>query len=139
DEGTAAAEAMTLARRASKAKSPVYVVDADTLPQTVTILRTRAEPLGIELRLVDLDGGEQLPAEFFGLHLQYPGASGAIRDHAALVEAAHAGGARVRVEAALLALTLLRPPGEIGADIAAGTTQRFGVPLGFGGPHAGYL
>ncbi|MEV7229960.1 aminomethyl-transferring glycine dehydrogenase [Polymorphospora sp. NPDC051019] len=138
DEGTAAAEAMTLARRASKSKSPVYVVDADTLPQTVAVIRTRAEPLGIDVRVVDLDADE-LPAEFFGLHLQYPGASGAVRDHAPLVEAAHAAGALVAVAADLLALTLLRPPGEIGADIAAGTTQRFGVPMGFGGPHAGYL
>jgi glycine dehydrogenase len=139
DEGTAVAEAMTLAKRSSKSKSGVYVVDADTLPQTLSVLRTRAEPLGIELKLVDLDAGEQLPAEFFGLHLQYPGASGAVRDHAALVEAAHGAGALVTVAADLLALTLLRSPGEIGADIAAGTTQRFGVPLGFGGPHAGYL
>ncbi|WP_433290968.1 aminomethyl-transferring glycine dehydrogenase [Actinoplanes sp. CA-030573] len=139
DEGTAVAEAMTLARRASKSKSPVYVVDADTLPQTLSVLRTRAEPLGISLVLVDLDAGDQLPAEYFGLHLQYPGASGAVRDHAALVADAHAAGALVTVAADLLALTLLRPPGEIGADIAAGTTQRFGVPLGFGGPHAGYL
>ncbi|MEV0732221.1 aminomethyl-transferring glycine dehydrogenase [Polymorphospora sp. NPDC050346] len=138
DEGTAAAEAMTLARRASKSKSPVYVVDADTLPQTVAVIRTRAEPLGIDVRVVDLDADE-LPADFFGLHLQYPGASGAVRDHAPLVEAAHAAGALVAVAADLLALTLLRPPGEIGADIAAGTTQRFGVPMGFGGPHAGYL
>jgi glycine cleavage system P protein (glycine dehydrogenase) len=139
DEGTAVAEAMTLARRSSKSKSDVYVVDADTLPQTLAILRTRAEPLGIRIVLTDLDAGQQLPGEFFGLHLQYPGASGAVRDHAALVEAAHAVGALVTVAADLLALTLLRPPGEIGADIAAGTTQRFGVPLGFGGPHAGYL
>jgi glycine dehydrogenase len=139
DEGTAVAEAMTLARRSSKVKSPVYVVDADTLPQTLAVLRTRAEPLGIELALVDLDAGDELPGEFFGLHLQYPGASGAVRDHAALVETAHAAGALVTVAADLLALTLLRSPGEIGADIAAGTTQRFGVPLGFGGPHAGYL
>src|SRR5688572_18812407 len=139
DEGTAVAEAMTLARRSSKSKSAVYVVDADTLPQTLAILRTRAEPLGIEIVLADLDAGEELPGEFFGLHLQYPGASGAVRDHAALVEAAHAVGALVTVAADLLALTLLRSPGEIGADIAAGTTQRFGVPLGFGGPHAGYL
>ncbi|GAB1640409.1 aminomethyl-transferring glycine dehydrogenase [Krasilnikovia sp. MM14-A1259] len=139
DEGTAVAEAMTLARRASKSKSSVYVVDADTLPQTLSVLRTRAEPLGIEVRLVDLEAGEALPEEFFGLHLQYPGASGAVRDHAALVAAAHASGALVTVAADLLALTLLRAPGEIGADIAAGTTQRFGVPLGFGGPHAGYL
>ncbi|GIE98812.1 aminomethyl-transferring glycine dehydrogenase [Paractinoplanes rishiriensis] len=144
DEGTAVAEAMTLARRASKSKSQVYVVDADTLPQTLSVLRTRAEPLNIELALVDLthaglEGGDPLPEAFFGLHLQYPGASGAVRDHLSLIEAAHAAGALVTVAADLLALTLLRAPGEMGADIAAGTTQRFGVPLGFGGPHAGYL
>ena len=138
DEATAAAEAITLARRASKSKSPVYVVDADTLPQTLAVITGRAEPLGIRVRVVDVDRDE-LPAEFFGLHLQYPGASGVVRDHAPLVEAAHAVGALVTVAADLLALTLLRPPGEIGADIAAGTTQRFGVPMGFGGPHAGYL
>ncbi|SCG35950.1 aminomethyl-transferring glycine dehydrogenase [Micromonospora coxensis] len=138
DEGTAAAEAMTLARRASRSKSPVYVVDADTLPQTIAVIGSRAEPLGIEVRVLDLDV-EELPAEFFGLHLQYPGASGAVREHRGLVQAAHAVGALVTVAADLLALTLLRPPGEIGVDIAAGTTQRFGVPMGFGGPHAGYL
>ncbi|MEU1681770.1 aminomethyl-transferring glycine dehydrogenase [Micromonospora zamorensis] len=138
DEGTAAAEAMTLARRASKSKSRVYVVDADALPQTIAVIASRAEPLGIEVRVVDVERDE-VPAEFFGLHLQYPGASGAVRDHSALVEAAHAAGALVTVAADLLALTLLRAPGEIGADIAAGTTQRFGVPMGFGGPHAGYL
>ncbi|SCF22882.1 glycine dehydrogenase [Micromonospora purpureochromogenes] len=138
DEGTAAAEAMTLARRASKSKSPVYVVDADTLPQTIAVITSRAEPLGIEVRVLDVERDE-LPGEFFGLHLQYPGASGAVRDHADLVAAAHAVGALVTVAADLLALTLLRPPGEIGVDIAAGTTQRFGVPMGFGGPHAGYL
>ncbi len=139
DEATAVAEAMTLARRSAKAKSPVYVVDADTLPQTLSVLRTRAEPLGISVVLVDLDAGEQLPEQFFGLHLQYPGASGAVRDHADLITAAHAKGALVTIAADLLALTLLRSPGDVGADIAAGTTQRFGVPLGFGGPHAGYL
>ena len=139
DEATAVAEAMTLARRSSKSRSNVYAVDADTFPQTLSVLRTRAEPLGIDVVLADLDEGAALPEEYFGLHLQYPGASGAVRDHAALVEAAHAKGALVTVAADLLALTLLRTPGEIGADIAAGTTQRFGVPLGFGGPHAGYL
>ncbi|MER7892791.1 aminomethyl-transferring glycine dehydrogenase [Micromonospora sp. NPDC094482] len=138
DEGTAAAEAMTLARRASKSKSPVYVVDADALPQTIAVIASRAEPLGIEVRVLDVERDE-LPAEFFGLHLQYPGASGAVREHAGLIEAAHAVGALVTVAADLLALTLLRAPGEVGADIAAGTTQRFGVPMGFGGPHAGYL
>ncbi|MEU7618995.1 aminomethyl-transferring glycine dehydrogenase [Micromonospora rifamycinica] len=138
DEATAAAEAMTLARRASRSGSPVYVVDADTVPQTVAVLAGRAEPLGIEVRVLDL-AVQELPAEFFGLHLQYPGASGAVRDHAPLVDAAHAVGALVTVAADLLALTLLRAPGRIGVDIAAGTTQRFGVPMGFGGPHAGYL
>ncbi|MGA3564537.1 aminomethyl-transferring glycine dehydrogenase [Melissospora conviva] len=138
DEATAAAEAMTLARRASRNGSAVYVVDADALPQTVAVLRARAEPLGIEVRVLDL-ATTDLPAELFGLHLQYPGASGAVRDHRDLVEAAHERGALVTVAADLLALTLLRPPGEIGADIAAGTTQRFGVPMGYGGPHAGYL
>jgi glycine dehydrogenase len=138
DEATAAAEAMTLTRRSSRAKSSVYVVDADALPQTVAVIRTRAQPLGIEVRVVDLDTGV-LPEEFFGLHLQYPGAGGAIRDHAALIEAAHGRGALVTVAADLLALTLLRSPGAAGADVAVGTTQRFGVPMGFGGPHAGYL
>lgn len=138
DEGTAAAEAMTLARRASRSRSQVYVVDADTLPQTVAVIVGRAEPLGIDVQVVDLDGAE-LPAEFFGLHVQYPGASGAVRDHTAVVDAAHAVGALVTMAADLLALTLLRPPGEVGVDIAVGTTQRFGVPMGFGGPHAGYL
>jgi len=138
DEATAAAEAMTLARRASRSPSGVYVVDADTLPQTIAVLRTRAEPLGITVDVRDLDTAGPPPSHF-GLHLQYPGASGTIRDHAAVVAAAHAAGALVTVAADLLALTLLRPPGAIGADIAVGTTQRFGVPMGFGGPHAGYL
>ncbi|NUR74013.1 MAG: aminomethyl-transferring glycine dehydrogenase [Hamadaea sp.] len=137
DEATAAAEAMTLARRSSKSKSNVYAVDADSLPQSVDVIRTRAEPLGIEVRVVDLE--QELDFEYFGLHLQYPGASGAVRDHAALIEAAHAQGALVTVAADLLALVLLREPGAIGADIACGTAQRFGVPMGFGGPHAGYL
>src|SRR5262245_46111561 len=108
DEATAAAEAMTLARRSSSAKSNVYAVDADTLPQTLSVIRTRAEPLGLEVRVVHLD--QPLPAEFFGLHLQYPGASGAVRDHAELVAAAHDQGAIVTVAADLLALCLLRPP-----------------------------
>ncbi|GAB3935507.1 hypothetical protein GCM10027614_10350 [Micromonospora vulcania] len=111
DEGTAAAEAMTLARRASKSKSNVYVVDADALPQTIAVITSRAEPLNIEVRVLDVERDE-LPAEFFGLHLQYPGASGAVRDHAALVDAAHAAGALVTVAADLLALTLLRAPGR---------------------------
>jgi glycine dehydrogenase len=138
DEATAAAEAMTLLRRANRSKSPRFLVDADTLPQTLAVLRTRAEPLGIELELFDLDG--ELPAgEAYGVLLSYPGASGAVRDLRPLIDAAHERGALVAVAADLLALTLLAAPGELGADVAAGTTQRFGVPLGFGGPHAGYL
>jgi glycine dehydrogenase len=138
DEATAAAEAMTMLRRAGKARSPRFVVDADTLPQTIEVLRTRAAPLGIELVVADL--GDGLPdGELFGALLSYPGASGAVRDPAALIEEVHARGGLVAVAADLLALTLLTPPGELGADAAVGTSQRFGVPLGFGGPHAGYL
>ncbi|MGQ0575866.1 MAG: aminomethyl-transferring glycine dehydrogenase [Pseudonocardia sp.] len=147
DEATAAAEAMTLLRRAGKATSPRFVVDADTLPQTIEVLRTRAEPLGIELVVADLHGegsgqvgmGGLPDGELFGLLLSYPGASGAVRDPSELIEQAHARGALVAVAADLLALTMLTPPGELGADAVVGTTQRFGVPLGFGGPHAGYL
>jgi glycine dehydrogenase len=138
DEGTAAAEAMTLLRRAGRSKSDRFVVDADTLPQTIAVIRTRAEPLGIDVAVEDLGAG--LPdGQFFGLLLSYPGASGAVRDHEALVTDAHGRGALVVVAADPLALTLLRPPGEIGVDAAVGSTQRFGVPMGFGGPHAGYL
>jgi glycine dehydrogenase len=143
DEATAAAEAMTLVRRAGRAKADaVFVVDEDTLPQTLAVLRTRAEPLGIRLHVCDLSGGwpADLPeAGAFGVLLSYPGASGAVRDHRALAEAAHEAGAAVVVAADLLALTLLEAPGEWGADVACGTTQRFGVPMGYGGPHAGYL
>src|SRR3954465_1102730 len=143
DEATAAAEAMTLVRRAGRAKADaVFVVDADTLPQTLGVLQTRAEPLGIRLQVADLSAGwpTDLPgAGAFGVLLSYPGASGAVRDHRALAAAAHEAGAAVVVAADLLALTLLEAPGEWGADVACGTTQRFGVPLGYGGPHAGYL
>ncbi|MEU6701469.1 aminomethyl-transferring glycine dehydrogenase [Pseudonocardia sp. NPDC046786] len=139
DEATAAAEAMTLLRRAGRAKSARFVVDADTLPQTLDVLRTRAEPLGIELEVADLSGGTLPDGEMFGVLLSYPGASGRVSDPSALIEQAHERGALVAVAADLLALTLLTPPGELGADAAIGSTQRFGVPLGFGGPHAAYL
>ncbi|MCW2741886.1 MAG: glycine dehydrogenase [Blastococcus sp.] len=143
DEATAAAEAMTLVRRAGRAKpEAVFVVDSDTLPQTLAVLQTRAEPLGIALHVTDLSAGwpTDLPeAGAFGVLLSYPGASGAVRDHRALAAAAHEAGASVVVAADLLALTLLEAPGEWGADVACGTTQRFGVPMGYGGPHAGYL
>ena len=143
DEATAAAEAMTLVRRAGRAEADaVFVVDADTLPQTLAVLETRAEPLGIGLHVADLSQGwpTDLPeAGAFGVLLSFPGASGAVRDHRALAAAAHQAGASVVVAADLLALTLLEAPGEWGADVACGSSQRFGVPLGFGGPHAGYL
>ncbi|GAA2753063.1 MULTISPECIES: aminomethyl-transferring glycine dehydrogenase [Kitasatospora] len=142
DESTAAAEAMALARRVTKVKGGVFLVDADTLPQTVAVIETRAEPTGVEVVVADLSDG--IPAEIaergvFGLLVQYPGASGAVRDLTPLIEQAHGLGAIVAVAADLLALTLLKSPGELGADIACGTSQRFGVPMGFGGPHAGYL
>ncbi len=138
DEATAAAEAMTLLRRANRSTSPRFVVDADTLPRTLDVLRTRAEPLGIEL--VPFAVADGLPdGDFYGVLLSYPGASGAVRDLRPVVAAAHERDALVAVAADLLALALLVPPGELGADVAVGTTQRFGVPLGFGGPHAGYL
>ncbi|MGI5291090.1 aminomethyl-transferring glycine dehydrogenase [Nonomuraea polychroma] len=136
DEATAAAEAMTLARRAGKSKSNVFVVDTDALPQTKRVLATRAEPLGITLVEHPLDG--ELP-ECFGVLVQYPGASGRLRDFRAVTAAAHEAGALVVAAADLLALTLVAAPGELGADIAVGSSQRFGVPFGFGGPHAAYM
>jgi glycine dehydrogenase len=140
DEGTAAAEAMTLARRTSKApEGAVFVVDAEVLPQTVAVVRTRAEPLGIRVVVRDVHADALPDDDLFGLLLQYPGATGAIRDLSGVVAEAQQRGAVVAVAADLLALTLLRSPGELGADIAVGTSQRFGVPMGFGGPHAGYL
>src|SRR5215472_1772526 len=141
DEATAAAEAMTMARRAA-GRGRIFLADADCLPQTLAVLATRAEPLGIELVTGQVTPeliAAQPDGELFGVLLQYPGASGAVRDLAPAIEAAQARGAKAAVAADLLALTLLRPPGELGADIAVGTTQRFGVPMGFGGPHAGYI
>lgn len=138
DEGTAAAEAMTLMHRAARGKSTRLAVDADVFTQTAAILATRAKPLGIEIVTVDLRQG--LPeGEFFGVIAQLPGASGRVTDWAALVQQAHERGALIAIGADLLAMTLITPPGEIGADVAFGSTQRFGVPMGFGGPHAGYL
>jgi glycine dehydrogenase len=139
DEGTAAAEAMTLSRRSVKDPGRrSFLVDADVHPQTVAVLRTRAEPLGIDLVVDDLTAGWP-DVDAFGVILQYPGSSGAVRDLADVTATAHQRGAVVTVAADLLGLTLLRPPGEFGADIAVGSAQRFGVPLGFGGPHAGFM
>lgn len=142
DEGTAAAEAMTLARRVGKARGNIFLVDADALPQTIAVIETRAEPIGIEVVVADLSAG--IPAEvaergIYGVLVQYPGASGAVRDIKPVIDQAHELGAIVAVAADLLALTLLTSPGALGADIAVGTTQRFGVPMGFGGPHAGFM
>jgi glycine dehydrogenase len=138
DEGTAAAEAMTLMHRAARGKANRLAVDVDLFTQTAAILAARAQPLDIEIVTADLRDG--LPdGEFFGVITQLPGASGRITDWSALVRQAHDRGALVAVGADLLALTLITPPGEFGADVAFGTTQRFGVPMGFGGPHAGYL
>src|ERR1700753_2264800 len=124
--------------RAPRATSNRLAVDADLSPQPGASLATRAQPLGIEIVTADLRDG--LPdGEFFGVITQLPGASGRVTDWAALVEQAHERGALVAIGADLLALTLITPPGDIGADVAFGTTQRFGVPMGFGGPHAGYL
>lgn len=138
DEGTAAAEAMTLMHRAVRGGGNRLAVDADLYRQTAAVIATRAEPLGIEVVTADLRHG--LPdGDFFGVIAQLPGASGAVVDWSALVDQAHERGALVAIGADLLSLTLITPPGEIGADVAFGTTQRFGVPMGFGGPHAGYL
>ncbi|WP_051191667.1 aminomethyl-transferring glycine dehydrogenase [Microbacterium luticocti] len=139
DESTAVAEGMLLARRASKSRSDVFVVDADALPQTKAVLRQRAAAVGITLVELALADGAALPEELFGLFVQYPGASGRVWDPTGVIDAAHVAGGLSVVAADLLALTLLRSPGSLGADVAVGTTQRFGVPMGFGGPHAGYM
>ena len=138
DEATAAAEAMTLARRQSKAPADaVFLVDPDTHPQTLAVLRTRALPLGLRVETLEGDVLDDRPV--FGLLLQHPGSSGAVRDLRPLIAQAHERGALAVVAADLLALTLLQSPGELEADVAVGSSQRFGVPLGYGGPHAGYL
>jgi len=137
DEGTAAAEAMTLAKRSCRSKSNLFFVSADCHPQTIAVVRTRAEPLGIELQVGD--DAAAAAADAFGVLLQYPASTGDVREYKAIVEAAHARGALVTVAADLLALTLLVPPGQWGADIVVGNSQRFGVPFGFGGPHAAFM
>ncbi|WP_415091265.1 aminomethyl-transferring glycine dehydrogenase [Nocardioides sp.] len=139
DEGTAVAEAMTLVRRANrKAGHGAFVVDADALPQTIDVVATRAEAMGIEVIVADLT--QPLPeTPISGVLLQYPGASGNVLDPRPVIEAAHARDALVVVAADLLALTLLESPGALGADVVVGSAQRFGIPLFYGGPHAGYM
>ncbi|KQV99449.1 aminomethyl-transferring glycine dehydrogenase [Rhizobacter sp. Root1221] len=137
DEATAAAEAMTLAMRVGKSKSTVFFVADDVLPQTLEVVQTRARPLGITVATGPADHAARAGA--FAALFQYPGVDGAVRDLTPLITAVHAEGGLAIVAADLLALTLLTPPGEMGADIAVGNTQRFGMPMGNGGPHAAYM
>jgi len=136
DEATAAAEAMSMARRLFRGDSEIFYVDPDCHPATLSVMGTRAKAAGIELRTLD-DAAD--PGSAFGVLLSYPGSSGEIPDHAPVVDSFREAGAIIAVSTDLLALTLLRPPGEWGADIAIGSAQRFGVPLGYGGPHAGFI
>ena len=138
DEGTAAAEAMALAERVAQARSKSFFVDRDVHPQTLAVLRTRAEPLGWTIVVGD-PLSDLAAADVFGALLQYPGSSGAVRDFRPAIATLHQKGALTVVAADLLALTLLASPGELGADIAIGSAQRFGVPMGYGGPHAAYM
>jgi glycine dehydrogenase len=142
DEPTAAAEAMAMCRRLQRGEGGTFLVDRDTHPHTRAVLATRAAPLGIEL--VDVDPTDPAALEAtegtaFGLLVQHPGSSGEVRDLAPVIEAAHARGLLVVAATDLLACCLLRPPGELGADLVVGSAQRFGVPLGYGGPHAAFL
>ncbi len=138
DEATAAAEAMAMCRRLAPKGGDAFFVDADCHPQTIAVVKGRAEPLGIEVVVGDPE--RDLPgAPVFGVLLQYPGSSGVLRDFSGIITQAHAAGALVAVASDLLALTLLRTPGAIGADLVVGSAQRFGVPLGYGGPHAAFI
>lgn len=136
DESTAAAEAMALCQRMSKSKSLCFFVDSDCLPQTIEVIKTRAEPMGVQVEIGD-------PADFvgeaFGILVQYPGASGEVRDYRDIIKRVQEQKGLVVMAADILSLVLLRSPGSLGVDVAIGSTQRFGVPLGFGGPHAGYM
>lgn len=142
DEATAAAEAMSMLfslRKGTKKKANKFVADENTFPQTLAVLQTRAEPLGIELQLADISTINLSDPELFGMFMQYPDGNGNVRDYTDLIAAAKENQVFSVVAADLLSLTLLKSPGEMGADVAVGTTQRFGVPLGFGGPHAAYF
>ncbi|MBT6692482.1 MAG: aminomethyl-transferring glycine dehydrogenase [Porticoccaceae bacterium] len=136
DEGTAAAEAMALCQRMSKSKSMCFFVDEDCFPQTIEIIKTRAEPVGIEVKVGNPD---EFSGDAFGILLQYPGASGEVRNHRDIITKVQDQRGLVVMAADILSLVLLESPGSLGADVAIGSSQRFGVPLGFGGPHAGYM
>jgi glycine dehydrogenase len=137
DEATAAAEGMAMAFRAHRGKGTIFRVDPDTHPQTLAVLRTRARPIGIELELA----APEAPYEegCFGVLISYPGSSGAVRDITPAITAIHDAGGLAIIASDLLALTLLEAPGNLGADIVLGSAQRFGVPFGYGGPHAAFL
>ncbi|MEO7325699.1 MAG: aminomethyl-transferring glycine dehydrogenase [Dokdonella sp.] len=137
DEGTAAAEAMTLAKRSCKSKSNLFFVSSGVHPQTLEVISTRAEAMGIDLHIGD--DAQAASVDSFGVLLQYPNTFGQANDYAAVAAATHARGGLVAVATDLLALTLLKAPGEWGADIVVGNSQRFGVPFGFGGPHAAFM
>ena len=139
DEGTAAAEAMTMSKRVSRSKFTKYLVSADCHPQTIAVVETRAKPLGYEIVVGDLDSLIESEDSYFGILLQYPGSSGRVSDISKIVEHAHAQKAIVTVATDLMAMCLLKPPGEFGADIVVGNSQRFGVPMAYGGPHAAFL
>ncbi len=139
DEATAAAEAMHMCQTIAGGQKRGFYVSEDCHPQTIAVLQTRAHPLGIAVHVGSPSAIDWTKSDLFGLLLQYPASDGPVRDYSAVIERAHASGAAVVVATDLLALTLLRPPGEFGADIAVGSSQRFGVPLGFGGPHAAFL
>jgi glycine dehydrogenase len=138
DEATAVAEAMTMCRRLSRHGANTFFMDADCHPQTLAVVRTRAEPLGIDIVVGD-PGRDLDPTAVFAVMVQQPGSTGAIRDVATIAQRAHAGGAMVVVAADLLSLVLIEAPGALGADVVVGSSQRFGVPLGFGGPHAAFM
>ena len=138
DEGTAAAEAMSLSYGACKTKANAFFIDAGCHPQTIEVVKTRALPLGIQV-IIDNYANFDFSTPIFGALLQYPATDGTINDYGSFIEQVHEAGALATVAADILSLTLLTPPGEFGADIAVGSTQRFGVPLGYGGPHAAYF
>ena len=137
DEATAAAEAMTLAKRASKSKSEIFYVDENAFQNTINILQTRADPLGIQIKIGPVEQASK--EECFGVYIQNPGSDGRIRDYSKLVDLIHKNQGIAVFGTDLLALTLIKPPGEMGADIVIGSSQRFGVPLGCGGPHAAFM
>jgi glycine dehydrogenase len=138
DEATAAAEAMTLCKRISKVKTPVFFVDQDCLPQTIAVIQTRAEPVGIEVIVGD-PATELDDSNCFAALLQYTGASGEVRDYSSIIDNLHQRKALAVMATDILSLLLLKSPAELGADVAIGSSQRFGVPLGYGGPHAAYM